>query len=117
MTTATSDHVRRLPKVELHCHLEGSARASTIAELAARNGVALPVADPAELFRFTGLNQFLSIYDIVCRSLVHAGDFRRGAYEALEDGARPGVGYPESVFSPGTLCRGRLARRTRGGGT
>ena len=58
MTTATADHLRRLPKVELHCHVEGAARAATIAELAAKNGVTLPVADPAELFRFTDLNQF-----------------------------------------------------------
>ena len=103
MTTATAEHVRRLPKVELHCHLEGSARAATIAELAAANGVGLPVADPAELFSFTDLNQFLSIYHIVCRSLVKAEDFRRITYEALEDGARAGVRYREMFFSPGIL--------------
>ncbi len=34
MTQATDDHLRRLPKVELHCHVEGAARASTIADLA-----------------------------------------------------------------------------------
>jgi adenosine deaminase len=105
MTSATTDHVRGLPKVELHCHLEGSARAATIAELAAVNGVPLPVADPAELFSFTGLNQFLSIYDIVCRSLVQVDDFRRVTYEALEDGARAGVRYREMFFSPGILLR------------
>jgi adenosine deaminase len=105
MTTATTDHVRRLPKVELHCHLEGSARASTIAELATANGVELPVADPADLFRFTDLNQFLSIYDIVCRSLVTVEDFRRVTYEALEDGMRAGVRYREMFFSPGILLR------------
>jgi adenosine deaminase len=112
MTTVSTDHVRRLPKVELHCHLEGSARASTIAELAARNGVELPVADPAELFRFTGLNQFLSIYDIVCRSLVSADDFYRVAYEALEDGVRAGVRYREMFFSPGILLRLGVAVET-----
>ena len=112
MTAATTDHVCRLPKVELHCHLEGSARASTIAELAKRNGVALPVADPSELFRFTDLNQFLSIYDIVCRSLVHADDFHRIAYEALEDGARAGVRYREMFFSPGFVLRLGVAVET-----
>ena len=101
MTTATPEHVRRLPKVELHCHLEGSARPSTIADLARRNGVPLPVDDPIELFAFTDLNQFLSVYDIVCRSLVSADDFRRITYEALEDGANAGVRYREMFFSPG----------------
>ena len=105
MTEAATDHVRALPKVELHCHVEGAARAATIAELAQANGVALPVDDPAELFAFTDLNQFLSIYDIICRSLVHADDFRRITYEALEDGARAGVRYREMFFSPGFVIK------------
>jgi adenosine deaminase len=105
LTTATVDHVRRLPKVELHCHVEGSARATTVAELAARNGVPLPAGDPAELFRFTDLNQFLSIYEIFCRTLVSADDFSRIAYEALEDGAAAGVRYREMFFSPGFVLK------------
>src|SRR5579859_3845172 len=90
MTLATVDHVRALPKVELHCHVEGSARASTISALAEKNGIRLPVDDPNELFSFTDLNQFLSIYEIICRSMVTVDDFRRIAYEALEDGAAAG---------------------------
>jgi adenosine deaminase len=101
MTTATADHLRRLPKVELHCHVEGAARAGTIADLAAKNSVTLPVADPAELFRFTDLNQFLGIYEVVCRSLVTPDDFHRIAYEACEDGVATGVRYREMFFSPG----------------
>lgn len=105
MTDATDDHLRRLPKVELHCHVEGAARASTIADLARRHGVDLPVDDPAELFEFTSLNQFLSIYDIVCASLRSADDFRRITYEALEDAAATGVRYREMFFSPGFVIR------------
>ena len=62
-TKAAADHLRRLPKVELHCHLEGAARPSSIRELAAKNRVSLPVDDPADLFTFDSLNQFLEIYD------------------------------------------------------
>jgi adenosine deaminase len=105
MTTATSDHVRRLPKVELHCHVEGAARASTIAELAKKNGITFPVDDPAELYDFTSLNQFLEIYDVICRSLQEADDFRRITYEALEDAATAGVRYREMFFSPGFVIR------------
>jgi adenosine deaminase len=105
MTTATSDHVRRLPKVELHCHLEGAARAATIRDLAAQNDVPFPVADPADLYTFTSLNQFLEIYDVVCRSLRTVDDFHRVTYEALEDGARAGVRYREMFFSPGFVIR------------
>ena len=102
---ASEDHLRRLPKVELHCHVEGAARASTIAELAAANDVPLPVDDPVELFEFTDLNQFLEIYDVVCRSLVHPDDFRRIAYEACEDAVAAGVRYREMFFSPGFVLK------------
>ena len=105
MTEATDDHLRRLPKVELHCHVEGAARAATIADLARTHGVELPVDDPADLFEFTSLNQFLSIYDIICASLRTAADFRRITYEALEDGVAAGVRYREMFFSPGFVIR------------
>jgi adenine deaminase len=105
MTAASEAHVRALPKVELHCHVEGAARAATIADLARKNGVALPVDDPAELYSFTSLNQFLSIYDVICASLVTADDFRRITYEALEDAVAAGVRYREMFFSPGFVIR------------
>src|SRR4051812_19931501 len=105
VTEASDDHLRRLPKVELHCHVEGAARASTIADLARRHDVALPVEDPADLFEFTSLNQFLAVYDVICASLRTADDFRRITYEALEDGAAAGVRYREMFFSPGFVIR------------
>jgi adenosine deaminase len=105
MTSASDDHLRLLPKVELHCHVEGAARASTIADLARKHSVTLPVEDPADLFEFSSLNQFLSIYDVICASLRTADDFRRITYEALEDGAAAGVRYREMFFSPGFVIR------------
>jgi len=101
MTDAATAHLRRLPKVELHCHLEGSARPGTIRDLARKNGVDLKVSDPEALFHFTGLNQFLEIYTLICRSLQTADDYRRITYEALEDAAAVGVRYREMFFSPG----------------
>ena len=67
--------------------------------------MALPTSDPAELFRFTDLNQFLEVYDVVCRSLVTADDFHRIAYEACEDGVAAGVRYREMFFSPGFVLK------------
>lgn len=101
MTTATAEHLRRLPKAEIHCHVEGSARATTIRDLAVKNDVELPADDPEELYRFTDLNQFLDIYTAICRSLVSADDYRRITYEALEDAVAAGVRYREMFFSPG----------------
>jgi adenine deaminase len=92
---------RSLPKVELHCHLEGSIRPETVAALARKNGVALPVADPVELYRFASLADFLEVYAIICASLHTADDFRRITYEALEDACAAGIRYREMFFSPG----------------
>jgi adenosine deaminase len=105
MTNAPEALLRRLPKVELHCHVEGAARASTILELAAFHGIDLPSTDPAELFAFTDLNQFLSIYEVICASLRTADDFHRIAYEACEDGVAAGVRYREMFFSPGFVIK------------
>ncbi|MFN3948051.1 adenosine deaminase family protein [Microbacterium sp.] len=44
-----ADYLRRLPKADLHCHLIGTVRASTFAELARRESLALP-ADPERIF-------------------------------------------------------------------
>ncbi len=105
MTIATEEHVRRLPKVELHCHIEGASRAQTIKELAEANGVTFPVDDPADLYHFTDLNQFLDIYGVVCASLQSADDFHRITYECLEDAVEAGVRYREMFFSPGFVIK------------
>ena len=105
MTIATTEHVRRLPKVELHCHIEGASRAGTIKELAEANGVTFPVDDPADLYHFTDLNQFLDIYSVVCASLQTADDFHRITYECLEDAVAAGVRYREMFFSPGFVIK------------
>lgn len=105
MTIAAGEHLRRLPKVELHCHVEGASRARTIKELAEANGVEFPVDDPADLYRFTDLNQFLDIYGVICASLRTADDFHRITYECLQDGVDAGVRYREMFFSPGFVIK------------
>jgi adenosine deaminase len=96
-----AEFLRRIPKAELHCHLEGSVRPDTLAELAGANAVPLPAADPAELYRYEDLDGFLEIYGLVCRTLVRREDFSRVAYESLEDGVRLGnLRYREMFFNP-----------------
>ena len=101
----SDEHVRALPKVELHVHVEGAAPPHTIAELARKNGVDLGVDDPAELYRYDGLAGFLRVYDVICRSLQHVDDIHRVTYEALAIAAAAGVRYREMFFSPTFLLR------------
>jgi adenosine deaminase len=93
--------IRRVPKAELHLHLEGAVSAATFAELAAQNGVALPDGKPtAELYSYGNLLDFLKVYDLVCASVRSAADFSRITFEALERSALAGARYVELFFSP-----------------
>ena len=57
---------RRIPKIELHLHLEGAVRPSTFVELARKNAVPLPAfGEIGELYRYDNLPDFLKIYDLV----------------------------------------------------
>ena len=91
--------VQRLPKVELHLHLEGAVSASTFAELAAANSVVLP-KPTAQLYSYDNLPDFLKIYDLVCASIKSVADFSRITFEALERCALAGARYVELFFSP-----------------
>jgi adenosine deaminase len=90
----------RLPKVELHCHVEGTMRPGTVVELAARNGIPLPSADPTELYRYTSLDTFLQVFWLVQSTLGSREDWARLAYESVVDGAAHGLVYRETFFTP-----------------
>jgi len=81
----------RLPKVELHCHVEGTMRPQTVAELAAKNGRALPVEDPADLYHYGNLDEFLSVFWLVQECLADRDAWARLAYESVVDGAAHGL--------------------------
>ncbi|HCO02652.1 MAG TPA: adenosine deaminase [Actinobacteria bacterium] len=90
----------RLPKVELHCHIEGTMRPHTVAELARKNGRPFPVDDPTDLYRYTSLDSFLTVFWLVQECLADRGDWARLAYESVVDGAAHGLIYRESFFTP-----------------
>lgn len=89
-----------LPKVELHCHIEGTLRPATMVELAAQNGVRLPTTDLTELYRYDSLDGFLAVFWLGQETLCRPDDWERLAYESVLDGAAHGVVYRESFFSP-----------------
>src|SRR5580704_3828873 len=70
--------IRRLPKVELHLHIEGTLEPELLFALAERHGVALPHADVAALraaYAFTDLQSFLDLYYAGCAVLRDRADF------------------------------------------
>ncbi|MGZ8752708.1 MAG: adenosine deaminase [Acidimicrobiia bacterium] len=88
-----------LPKTDLHVHFQGSARATTVRELAARNDVPLPSSLSAGRYAFTDFGDFLLQYSFVCASLQTPDDVRRVAVEICEDEAASGVRYAEVTLT------------------
>eukprot|EP00727_Mastigamoeba_balamuthi_P003287 m51a1_g12956 adenosine deaminase, putative (617) ;mRNA; r:9-2984 len=99
--------MRRLPKADLHRHLDGSVRVSTIIDLAREQGVELPSFDPDTLrglvsvdYTCESLEQYLRGFDITLLVLQRAYAITRVMYEVCEDAWRDGVKYLEVRFSP-----------------
>jgi adenosine deaminase len=104
----------RLPKVELHVHLEGSMRPAVLLELARRNNLDLPARDEAGLkrwFRFTDFEHFVQVYLACSRALRGPEDFQLLALDFLAEQAYQNVVYTEAHFTIST----HLANGANGG--
>ena len=103
LTPWLDEFIRRMPKVELHLHLEGSFAPRTLLELAQRNRVSIPARDEQELLRllnYRDFGQFLAVFMELARAIVTGDDFERLAYELGADLARQKVRYAEVMLSP-----------------
>ena len=97
--------LRRIPKAELHLHLEGTLEPDAMFEMARRNGIALPFASVEELrraYRFSNLRSFLGIYYEGARVLCTERDFFELTAAYLERAASDGVRHAEVFFDPQT---------------
>jgi len=95
----------RLPKAELHVHLEGSMRPATLLKLAERRGVDLPARDEAglrEWFKFRDFDHFVQIYLTCSRCLRHPEDFQLLIDDFLAEQERQNVRWSEVHFTIGT---------------
>jgi adenosine deaminase len=102
-TPQIEEFLRRMPKVELHLHLEGTITPRTFLDLAQRNGVTLPANDEAgvaALFRYRDFGEFLSVFMALAKAIAHGEDFERLAYELGSDLAAQEVRYAEVMISP-----------------
>lgn len=116
------DFIRKLPKAELHLHIEGSLEPELMFALAERNGVSIPFAsveDVRAAYAFANLQDFLDIYYAGAGVLQTEADFRDLAMAYFERAAADGVVHAEIMFDPqthtdrgiafGTVIEGLLA--------
>lgn len=97
--------LRRMPKAELHLHIEGTLEPELIFALARRNGVPLPYASVDELRRayaFSNLQSFLDIYYAGASVLLHEQDFYDMAWAYCERAAAERIVHAEIFFDPQT---------------
>lgn len=99
------EFIRRLPKAELHIHIEGTLEPEMMFDLAERNGYDLPFPDVesvAAAYRFRNLQSFLDIYYQGAAVLQTAPDFYDLITAYLDRAAADGVRRAEIFFDPQT---------------
>jgi adenosine deaminase len=99
------DAIARLPKAELHLHIEGTLEPELAFDLARRNNVTLPYADTATLrsaYEFTNLQSFLDIYYMGSSVLCTERDFFDLAEAYFRRASAAGVIHAELFFDPQT---------------
>ena len=110
----TTDHLRRIPKAELHCHLDGSVRPETLLELGREYKVPMPRNSTEELRDFMlvsdakSLEDYLKRFEVTVSVMQTAEAIERIAYELGADAAADGVRYIEVRNAPILNSRGKL---------
>ena len=102
----TRELIGRLPKAELHTHLDAALRPETMIELARGAKFELPAQDPVALRRFmrvdnaANLEDYLRRFEYTIPLLQSAEAIERVSYEMVEDAARDRVRYLEVRYCP-----------------
>jgi adenosine deaminase/aminodeoxyfutalosine deaminase len=96
--------IRRLPKAELHLHLEGTILPATLVELSQRHD-ALPLTlhDAEALYRFSDFTEFIECFKAVTRRLKEPEDYELIAWRMMQHLHDQGVVHAEVFISVGVI--------------
>lgn len=97
------EFIKRLPKAELHLHIEGTLEPQMMFDMAARNGYELPFPDVESVeaaYKFKNLQSFLDIYYQGAAVLQTPDDFYELMTAYLDRAAEDGVRRAEIFFDP-----------------
>jgi adenosine deaminase/aminodeoxyfutalosine deaminase len=98
------DFIRRLPKAELHLHLEGTIAPATLVELSARNdAIPLTLHEAESFYRFDNFTGFMQGYKAVTRRLREPRDYELAAWHMMQRLAEQGVFHAEVFISVGVI--------------
>ena len=106
MSKFTEQFIRKIPKTDLHLHLDGSLRLPTLIEMARAEGVKLPSYEEAGLnelvfkTRYANLGEYLAGFAYTTAVLQTPENLGRAAFELAEDAYAEGVRYIEIRFAP-----------------
>ncbi|MFQ6617536.1 MAG: adenosine deaminase [Fidelibacterota bacterium] len=99
--------IRKLPKVDLHCHLDGSLRIETMIDIAEKEKISLPSKRYDDLEKMIkvgdgcrNLEDYLDRFEITLNVMQSPEALSRIAYELIEDAHTENVKYMEVRYSP-----------------
>lgn len=99
--------LKKLPKIELHCHLDGSVRPQTIIDIAKEENIEIPSYELSEIenmvkvpFNCDSLVEYLKRFNLPNRVMQSKESLKRITFELLEDASNENLKYMEIRFAP-----------------
>lgn len=117
MSFFAPEFIKAIPKTDLHLHLDGSLRVSTLIELAHEARVELPAEDEQGLRalvfkdKYNSLEEYLRGFGLTTAVMQTEAALFRVSYELMMDNAAEGVRYIEVRFAPQLLMSERMSFR------